>query len=134
MSRLLTVSLCSAGMWSLAMRDVAEASSYRCRNNEVEIGCSGGKCVPSSSFTPMDIHLLGRSGRLSVCAYSGCWTGSAKVVRGTNGYVMAFGSRLRANSSTLGPESAALMLDVSSNFGTIMFLGYINPVSCEISK
>ncbi|MBI1364981.1 MAG: hypothetical protein GC153_03380 [Alphaproteobacteria bacterium] len=59
----------------------APDSVWRCRN-QVEVWCAADGCAAAKpeEFTPMDISADSR-GRLSVCAYSGCWEAKAKLVR-----------------------------------------------------
>ena len=57
----------------------AYAESWQCRN-DLEIRCVEGKCSAEtkSGFTPMSVS-FSDNGKMSVCAYSGCWEGTGKV-------------------------------------------------------
>src|SRR5690606_22757830 len=56
------------------------AEDLRCRNPDLEVGCSEGKCsaAKAGEFTPMDL-VFGSDGWVSACAYAGCWEGQGEV-------------------------------------------------------
>lgn len=55
-------------------------ADWYCRN-DIEVDCSHGECEVSDSEETSTMSLLfNEDGKLSYCAYSGCWSGKGKVV------------------------------------------------------
>ena len=105
----------------------AAATSWSCRN-PIEVGCSAKTCEVAADFTAMDISLA-ENGRVSVCAYSGCWEGKA-VVTHRAGFVQFVASRLVFSSG--GSASAmTASIDTRDRIGVIKIGGYAQPIICK---
>lgn len=106
--------------------------SWNCRN-DLEIHCADGACKAAAQgeFTPMGVH-LDASGEISVCAYSGCWEGTSKVVISEE-FVIVTGHDLPFSTSD-DPESAAdvaLTLDRSDRVAILKVGPFAQPQLCQ---
>lgn len=105
------------------------AGQVSCRNAELEISCGQGKCTAAESFTPMAVT-LGMQGRLSVCAYSGCWEGRARMRR--EGRFRIFtGIALEWTGTTPGRADFAVIFDTSDRVAILKGAGFAHPLVCE---
>lgn len=104
------------------------AGEWRCVN-DLEISCDSKSCSRSESFTPMDISFQD-SGRIQICAYSGCWAGKGVVV-GSRKYLHLSAEALQWNGTGVNPASASLTLDRSSGVATILISSFAMPVLCK---
>lgn len=118
--------LCAAAGPTLAL-------DYSCRNAELEISCTNGRCSPSNGFTPMSAGVNTRRRVMSICAYSGCWDGRAAHVVVTPTHVVAHGPRLKPNSPQLGPAAAVLVIDRTTSGGSFTGFGFQNPMTCSLA-
>jgi hypothetical protein len=111
----------------------AMASDFTCRNEAAEIACDNGRCEvkTQNDFTPMSLSRSGR--RLTICAYSGCWSGTADLRR-TRGPVTLFHARVRQENRTDGkagpPETLAVIHDRSGRTAQVRFLAFSNAMTC----
>lgn len=107
---------------------------FRCRNEAAEISCAEGKCVVrrDEGFTPMELSRAGS--RLTLCAYSGCFTGRIDLIR-TRGPVTFLHAPVRRDNgpgSTSGPaETLAVLYDTNARTAQIRFLSYSNAMDCS---
>ena len=104
---------------------------WACRNT-IEVNCSTTSCAASGDFTPMDIHLNPKSGAIDVCAYTGCWTGKAKVSRRA-GFTVFTASRLPFKSGdqpASSKSSIAITIDTRDGVGVIKVDSFAQPVNC----
>ncbi len=118
-------------MIALLVSTLAAAGAWQCRN-PVEIACSEETCTAAAAgeFTPMDIS-ADRKGRVSVCAYSGCWETQTKPVarRGR----LLFAADGAAFSTSPSPEmrtDITLIIDERSGLGFVMAGGFAHPLVC----
>lgn len=103
--------------------------SWQCRN-DVEIHCAEEKCdaKKSGEFTPMSVS-FDVSGKMSVCAYSGCWEGTGKV--SNNGdFMMLSGQNLKFSTSNM-KENIAITLDKKDNIALVKAGSFAQPLVCK---
>jgi uncharacterized low-complexity protein len=112
-------------------KPASTAREWTCRNADFEITCGEGKCGAAASFTPMSVS-LSATGKLAVCAYSGCWEGRGKIVRHGN-FRVFIGTRLAWSNPSGGPGAAdfAVVLDTSDKVAVLKGAGYAHPMTCE---
>ena len=105
----------------------AEAEQWKCRNTDFELACSEGKCEVSDSFTPMDINVSAEE--LSICAYTGCWTGEPVFVQdGPFVYASSRSLKWSHNDTTVAFQ---LVINRDSKLGTV--LGeLVGVLHCEV--
>jgi hypothetical protein len=108
----------------------AAAQDFDCRNTEAEIRCQGGKCeVESEGFTPMQLSRKG--GKLSLCAYSGCWEGPI-LVRRSRGQVDLLYAELRSTRhDTPAGGDLAVIYDRREQVAQMRWGGFSNAMACE---
>ncbi|HBK93172.1 MAG TPA: hypothetical protein DDZ68_16035 [Parvularcula sp.] len=113
-----------------ANREGLPPDAWRCRN-QVEVWCAADGCAAANpdEFTPMDISADAR-GALSVCAYSGCWSGKAKVARAGGRWL--FAGDAFAFSTSQGGETAdvTLVIVARDGVGFVRAGGLATPVLC----
>jgi len=69
-----------AGLLAPLAGGAVQAETWHCRNDvEVHCGVDGCSAAAEGGFTPMDLAFADDGG-LSLCAYSGCWTGNGQVL------------------------------------------------------
>lgn len=106
------------------------SADWHCRNNALEIACHDGRCASTSSFTPMDVSLAD-NGRLSVCAYSGCFVGPA-ILNRRGDFLLATGLGLIFETPAgAGRGDFNLTINIDDNYATLNGMGYANPMICE---
>lgn len=121
-------------MIGLLALGLASAGAWQCRN-PVEVACTEATCTasPAGEFTPMDIAAES-SGRISVCAYSGCWEAQAKPLRKRGRLVFAAD---RARFSTADSDAMradiTLVIDERTGAGFVLAAGFANPLLCSKS-
>ena len=113
-----------------ASREGAPPDAWRCRN-QVEVWCAADGCAATNpdEFTPMDVTAKA-DGDLSVCAYSGCWTGKAKVARAGGRWLWA-GDGFSFSSSAEGEKTdVTLVIVARDGVGFVRAGGLATPVLC----
>jgi hypothetical protein len=111
-------------------REGLPPDAWRCRN-QVEVWCAADGCAATDpdEFTPMDIS-ADAGGALSICAYTGCWTGDANVAR-ANGRWLWAGDAFSFSSSPEGEKSdVTLMIVARDGVGFVRAGGLATPVLC----
>jgi len=94
-----------------------------CRNTAAEIRCGSGACeVETQSFTPMQLSLSRQS--ITLCAYSGCWSGPVDLHRTRGDLVL-----LHANLEK-GEGGIAVVYDRQAKVATMMWGGFAHPMGC----
>lgn len=118
---------------SILFAATAQAESWECRN-DLEITCSNGKCEAKTDggFTPMSVS-FDDSGKMSVCAYTGCWEGTGKVFKHSN-FLMLSGQDLKFSTSADMNQNIAITLDRSDNIATLKAGGFTHPLACKMGK
>lgn len=112
----------------LVAASVSAANAWHCRNANLEITCSQGRCTSNASFTPLDVTLHG-DGRMEVCAYSGCFSQRGKVLRsGRNTFFV--GDRL-APAGEGEVRAFVVMVDAADGTGFIKGASFAMPMACE---
>ncbi len=106
-----------------------ETESWQCRN-DVEVHCAEGKCdaKKSGEFTPMSVSFDGL-GKMSVCAYTGCWEGVGKVSSSDN-FMILNGQNLKFSTSDM-KQNIAIILDKTDNVATLKAGSFAQPLVCE---
>ena len=102
-------------------------------NNTIEVSCVDGSCqtAEDNGFTPMSVN-LDESGSMSVCAYSGCWEGSAEVLYSSE-FVIFVGNQL-AFSTANGKDTQAnivVSVDKKDAVGTLKVDEFAQPILCK---
>jgi hypothetical protein len=110
----------------------AWATQWTCRNTEVEVQCDRSTCSveKTGDFTPGEIALDSRTGRVSVCAYSGCWTGTASVRR-EGRMLSAMAEALSWSHRGGAPSAVALSIDTKTGVGMLLSDHFAQPVRCR---
>lgn len=104
--------------------------SWQCRN-DIEIRCDAGKCQAEESFTPMSVS-FDDAGKMSVCAYSGCWEGKGTVFN-SGDFLMLSGQNLKfstADSADMN-EDIAITFDRKDNVALLKAGSFAQPLICE---
>lgn len=107
--------------------------SWNCRN-QIEVWCAADGCrvTPADAFTPLDIW-ASEDGDLSVCAYSGCWSGRASPSRRAGR--LTWSSDELPHSSTDGAaEEVTLLILAKDGVGFVRARGLATPVLCARVK
>lgn len=117
---------------AIFLPSVATASGWDCSNQDMEITCTAGRCSNSAAFTPLQVTLTDK-GKLSVCAYSGCWQGKGRVVSSSR-YLFVSASQLQWIGVQPGQESFALVLDRQDRTALLKGGGFALPMLCVKQK
>jgi hypothetical protein len=113
-----------------ATREGLPPDAWTCRN-QVEVWCAADGCAAANpeEFTPMDIS-ADASGALSVCAYTGCWAGKAKVARAEGRWLWA-GDGFDFSTSQQGEKTdVTLMIVARDGVGFVRAGSLATPVLC----
>ncbi|MFT5114021.1 MAG: hypothetical protein ACI8P9_003354 [Parasphingorhabdus sp.] len=106
--------------------------SYSCAN-DLEIQCDSKGCAAEDeAFTPMSVT-FDNGGSLSVCAYSGCYEGKAKVWQKAN-FLSLHGEGLAF--STAGNEAdegtdIAITIDLEDSIAMLKLGAFTHPLICK---
>lgn len=113
-----------------ATREGLPPDAWTCRN-QVEVWCTADGCAATNpdEFTPMDIS-ADAAGDLSVCAYTGCWSGKASVARAEGRWMWA-GNALPFSTSQDGATAEVTLVIVARDgVGFVRAGGLATPVLC----
>ncbi len=113
-----------------ASRDGIPGTRWTCRN-QVEVWCAADGCAATNAdeFTPMDIT-ADAGGALSVCAYSGCWSGKAAVARAGGRYLWS-GDDFRFSTASDGARTdVTLVVIAKDGVGFVRAGGFATPLLC----
>jgi hypothetical protein len=115
---------------SILFAVTSQGKSWECRN-DMEITCSNGKCEAkiADGFTPMSVS-FDDSGKMSVCAYTGCWEGTGKVAKDGD-FLMLSGQNLKFSTSADMNQNIAITLDRSDNIAMLKAGGFAHPLVCK---
>ena len=107
----------------------SQALAWTCRNEQFEISCANGKCDKADSFTPMSLS-VSDDGRVSACAYSGCWEGRATFAKRSGTFLHISGVFGWTGQSR---EKIPLAIVIDRKAKTAAFIGanFVNPMTCE---
>ena len=116
-----------------ALSSTAYAESWVCRNN-IEIRCASGNCSAEAkdAFTPMSVS-FSDSGKMSVCAYSGCWEGTGRVFDSERFLILTGKSLKFSTASNPGQmrQDVAISLDRKDNVAILKAGEFAHPLICE---
>jgi len=104
---------------------------WSCRNTVAEISCQDGACdvAMPGDFTPMELT-LDEDGGMSLCAYSGCWSGKAEKISTTGNYFYAVGLGLIWSGTKGAPEDISATLNMKTMVATVLTDSYAHPMVC----
>lgn len=125
------ISVLSAAMALLVTP--AFAQNWTCRNNDAEIVCASDTCTvtPKGDFTPMSLS-VGTDGTLSLCAYSGCWSGTATNTFRTPHYFITIGLNLPWSSPGGATNSVSATINTKTGIGFVLAGNYAHPMTCDV--
>jgi hypothetical protein len=108
---------------------IVQAEEWNCRN-DLEIRC-GEKCEVSDDFTPMDVT-VDDQGKLSACAYSGCWEGQGKALV-TEDFLTVAAHGLPFSTAASEQQNANVLvgIDLGDQIGVIKVGGFAMPLICK---
>lgn len=106
------------------------AANWQCRNDDLEIRCDDARCsAQSEGFTPVSLEIDTERGTLELCAYSGCWSGEARIAR-DGPFWLASGRGLPWNGPQGDAADVAFALDSRDRIGTLKGAGFAMPLTC----
>jgi hypothetical protein len=118
-----------------ASRKEVPPTAFACRN-DVEVWCDTGKCAarPDDESTPMDIRAA-INGDITVCAYSGCWSGKARVSL-ADGRLLWTANGLPFSTAEAGAMTAdvTLLILPKDGVGFVRAGGFATPALCQPAK
>jgi hypothetical protein len=129
MTRLLT-----AILFLFLNANIVSAQAWNCRNEATEISCGGNKCEVSENHTPMDVS-FDISGKIKICAYSGCSQGISTSTLFSGAYLTLISDSLKWNAkATEKSTTAALTIDRRNLTAKIMIENFVHPMICQIRQ
>ena len=110
------------------------AMEWSCRNITAEISCQEGICnvALDGDFTPMELT-LDADGGLSLCAYSGCWSGKAEKVSTAGNYFSVIGLGLPWSGTDGAPADISATLNMKTMVATVLTDDYAHPMTCKVT-
>ena len=99
--------------------------------NDFESGCSGDGCVllQGEDFTPLSIS-VSDAGKLTVCAYTGCWEGQGRVLA-RSPFLVVLGEQLRWNHPGQdNPVDLLLSINLAKSTGALSSPHFDQPLYC----
>ena len=111
----------------------AESANFTCTNRAAEIRCGDGVCeivTPDDGFTPMQLTRDGHM--LTLCAYSGCWSGVV-TASGAADNVTFVQARVTRENAMVAQEEATLLTvlhDAKSRTAQMLWDGFANVMEC----
>lgn len=98
--------------------------------NQIEVWCAADGCAatPPGEFTPMDIW-ASVDGAISVCAYSGCWKGTAATAA-SSGRLLWTADNLPFSSALGAAADVTLLILKADGVGFIRAGGFATPLLC----
>ncbi|RRN55482.1 hypothetical protein EIM48_10140 [Pseudoxanthomonas sp. SGNA-20] len=111
----------------------ARADTWRCFN-DVEVTCLEDGCSAANKgeFTPMDLAFASDGG-LSLCAYTGCWDGTGRVLA-TSPFLVIAARRLPWSDPHGGPDRERDILvafDPADRIAVVKAGGWAHPLRCQ---
>jgi hypothetical protein len=109
----------------------ASSEMWQCTNKQ-EIRCSGENCKveKEGEFTPMSVF-FDKKGKMSVCAYTGCWEGTGNVMTSIN-FVYLTGKSLPFSTAPDSKQNISITLDTSDNIALLKAGEFSHPLVCKI--
>lgn len=123
--------LMACSVATMVFSATAQAEEWTCRNEEAEISCDARACdvTTAGGFTPMELT-VNSSGAVSLCAYSGCWTGQAAGMLRVGKYLTAVGLQLDWSGVTGEPGDVVASIDTQGNIATVLAGSFAHPMTC----
>ena len=114
-----------------ASREGLPADAWTCRN-QIEVWCAADGCAAANpdEITPLDITADAK-GELSVCAYSGCWSGKAKVARAHGRWLWAGDDFPFSSSEARETADVTLLIVAHEGVGFVRAGGLATPLLCS---
>lgn len=106
------------------------AQGWRCFN-DIEVRCYDAHCLAfdNDDFTPLSVD-FDESGKLSVCAYSGCWQGRGHILS-AQPYFVIFAEDLKWNNPYAeNTENVLISLNRKSNIAILQVDFFNQPLIC----
>lgn len=109
------------------------AMEWSCRNTFVEIACQGQDCTVAlpDDYTPMELT-FDSSGGISLCAYSGCWSGKAEKISTTGNYFSVIALALPWSGTDGAPSDISATINMETVMATIITSDFSHPMSCKV--
>mgnify|MGYP001557348177 CR=1 FL=1 len=108
-----------------------EYSGWSC-TNDVEVMCSNKGCGvgQGEDFTPVDVT-LNNDGRMSVCAYTGCWDGKGSVLN-EGSFIIYTGKNFKFStaSNSENSEDIVVVIDKRDNVAVMKNSVFSQPLIC----
>ena len=130
-SKYFVAACCGIGLLTSCAPSSTPPTQWSCRNTAVEISCQGTDCTvaPPGEFTPMELT-FDSNGKMSLCAYSGCWSGQAdKVSTGGNMFTV-IGLNLPWSGTDGAPAEISATINMKSALAFVLTDDYAHPMSC----
>ncbi len=110
------------------------SAEWSCRNILTEIACSGTDCTlaPVGEFTPMELT-FDTDGGMLLCAYSGCWNGSAVEISTAGNYFSVVGLAMPWSGTDAAPADISATINMKTMVAVVLTDDYAHPMICEIS-
>ena len=106
----------------------ADGHAWNCSNLDFEISCDSKGCTQTAPHTPMDIQVS--ADMLTVCAYTGCWSGAPTATVWAGGLLTVTGTGLTSQSGQ-GEMSASVSIDTGDGVATVLVAGlFATPAIC----
>lgn len=123
--------LIACSVVTMAMSAAARAEEWVCSNKSAEISCDALACdvTMPDGFTPMELT-VNSGGAVSLCAYSGCWSGQAAGMLRVGHYLTAIGLRLDWSGLSGSPGDLVASIDTKANIATVLSGSFAHPMTC----
>ena len=111
----------------------ADSANFTCANRAAEIRCGDGTCeivMPEDGFTPM--QLTRTDELLTLCAYSGCWSGPVALTH-TDDQVTFVQARVTREAAMVAQEETTLLSilhDAKNQTAQMLWDGFANVMEC----
>ncbi len=107
---------------------------WTCRNNDAEISCQGNSCdvAMPEEFTPMELT-MDTNGGLSLCAYSGCWSGQANEFHFTGDYFSITGLEVPWSATEGAATDILTTINIKTGIATLLTNDFSHPMTCKAS-
>jgi len=116
---------------ALTVSAAARAEEWSCRNINAEISCDAQGCdvTAPDGFTPMELTVTS-GGAVSLCAYTGCWSGGATGLLRVGHYLTAVGLQLDWSGPSGAPGNVVATIDTKANVATVLSGRFAHPMTC----
>jgi len=107
-----------------------QAELWACKN-DVEIHCTNQQCTVSETHTPMDVT-IDLKGKLTACAYSGCWQAKGVVLKHQSLLVLSVSNaKWSGDESSRQSEDLVFVLDKKDEIGYVKVADFAHPMVCH---